>query len=53
MKSRILMTSLLTLLVSAQLGARVPGRGATTGAPTDGGSVDISDPTIGVSGTVI
>ena len=53
MKSRILMTSLLTLLVSAHLGARVPGRGATTGTPADGGSVDISNPTIGVSGTVI
>ncbi|MCF8058051.1 MAG: hypothetical protein K9K67_02050 [Bacteriovoracaceae bacterium] len=53
MRSRILITSLLCLLVSVHLGARVPGRGATTATTGDSGSVDISNPTIGVSGTVI
>ena len=52
MRSKILAT-LIAFVSLIAVEARVPGRGASTATIGDGTSVDISNPSIGVDGTVI
>lgn len=52
MRSKILAT-LMAFAALATINARVPGRGASTSTAADGTSVDISNPSIGVDGTII